>query len=174
MRPARANRASDARSFHVKRDPASAAVNVARVPFMFDLDLGVPVDAERGQAIEHAVADAGAWPVRFTPGREERRWFGIRKAFPTVLEILTEDGRGHVLVRPDHWDEEAWELRADAVPRLASLVAIIAEHAPAEFEFRATWAGSPIERTTHLSVAELQRLVLDQRLNDHTRYRVHS
>lgn len=139
---------------------------------MFDLDLGLAVDAAFGTAVEHAVADAGAWPVRFTPEREERRWFGIRKAYPAVLEILTEDGRGHILVDPDRWDEEAWQLRSDAVPRLARLLGILADHSPDGFEFRATWAGSPIERTEDVTVGDLQQLVLDQQLNDHTRYRV--
>lgn len=140
---------------------------------MFDLDLGAEVDPAVGQAIEHEVADAGAWPVRFSPGREERRWFGIRKAYPTVLEILTADGQGHVLIDPNHWDEEAWQLRPDAAPRLARLIAILAEHASA-FDFRATWAGSPIERTVEVAPEDLQTLILEQRLNDHTRYRVQS
>jgi hypothetical protein len=139
---------------------------------MFDLDLGDALDPAVGAAIEHAVADAGAWPVRFSPLREERRWFGVRKAYPAVLEILTADGQGHVLVDPDHWDEDAWQLRPDAAPRLASLIAILADHAPTGFEFRATWAGSPIERSTDVTVSELQHLILEHRLNDHTRYRV--
>lgn len=139
---------------------------------MFDLDLGDDLDRSTGVAIEQAVADAGAWPVRFTPGRVERRWFGVRKAYPTVLEILTADGQGHVLVDPDHWDEDAWQLRPDAAPRLASLIAILAEYQPAGFEFRATWAGSPIERTVEVSPAELKAIIAAQQLNDHTRYRV--
>jgi hypothetical protein len=138
---------------------------------MFDLDLGL-VDLARGRAIEHAVADAGAWPVRFSEGWEERRWFGIRKAYPPVLDILTADGQGHVLADPDHWDEHAWQLRSDAAPRVATLLDILARHSPAGFTFRATWAGSPIEHTIDLTVEDLCAVVLDQRLNDHTRYRV--
>jgi hypothetical protein len=141
------------------------------MPFMFDLDLP-GLDADLGRAIEHAVADAGAWPVRFEPDREERRWFGVRKAYPTVLEILAADGRGHILIDADHWDEHAWQLRPDAIPRLAALVAILADHAPAGFTFRSTWAGSPIERTMSLTPAELIALIQGGRLNDHTRYRV--
>lgn len=139
---------------------------------MFDLDLGRQVDEAEGHAIEHAVADAGAWPVRFTAAREERRWFGLRKAYPAVLEIQVRDGQGHVLVDPDHWDEDAWRLRPDAAPRVARLIAILGDHVPAGFVFRATWAGSPIERTEEVSVEELQQRIVGQRLNDHTRYRV--
>jgi len=141
------------------------------MPFMFDLEL-VDVDEAAGIAVEHAVADAGAWPVRFTPGREERRWFGIRKAYPTVLEILTEDGTGHVLVNPDHWDEDAWQFRPDAIPRLVGLIEILSRHAPAGFTFRATWAGSPIEQSIELPAAALMSLFADGLVNDHTRYRV--
>jgi hypothetical protein len=138
---------------------------------MFDLELP-GLDEAMAHAIEHAVADAGAWPVRFTPGREERRWFGIRKAYPTVLEILTADGQGHVLVDPDHWDEYAWLFRADAIPRLVELVDILAGHAPSGLTFRATWAGSPIEHTLELAVADLISLLADGAVNDHTSYRV--
>lgn len=141
------------------------------MPFMFDLELA-RLDEATGHAIEHAVADAGAWPVRFVPGREERRWFGVRKAYPTVLEILTADGTGHVLIDPDHWDEVAWQFRLDAVPRLVRLVEILADHAPDGFTFRATWAGSPIEHTVEVRPRELIVLISDQRLNDHTCYRV--
>lgn len=139
---------------------------------MFDLDLGRPVKETEGRAIEHAVADAGAWPVRFTPGREERRWFGLRKAYPAVLEIQVRDGQGHVLVDPDHWDEEAWQLRPDAAPRLARLIAILADHVADGFIFRATWAGSPIEHSEDVTVEELQQRIVEHRLSDHTRYRV--
>ncbi len=139
------------------------------MPFMFDLELPA-LTTDIGVAIEHAVADAGAWPVRFTPGREERRWFGIRKAYPTVLEVLTADGQGHVLQRPDHWDEVSWKLRPDALPRLVALIDILARISPAGFTFRATWAGSPIERTIELPATKLATLVSAQQLNDHTRY----
>jgi len=138
---------------------------------MFDLELP-GLDQVVGHAIEHAVADSGAWPVRFTPGREERRWFGVRKAYPTVLEILTADGQGHVLVNPDHWDEDAWQFRPDAIARLIRLVETLAGHAPSGFTFRATWAGSPIEQSVDLSPADLVRLIADEAVNDHTRYRV--
>lgn len=141
------------------------------MPFMFDLDLP-GLTPPLGVAIEQAVADAGAWPVRFTPGREEQRWFGIKKAYPTVLEILTADGQGHVLVDPDHWDETAWRFRLDAIPRLSSLIDVLAAHAPDGFTFRATWAGSPIEQTVSITPGELTELISDERVNDHTRYRV--
>lgn len=138
---------------------------------MFDLDLP-DLDANLGAAIEQAVADAGAWPVRFSHEREERRWFGIRKAYPRVLEILTADGTGHVLVDPTHWNEDAWELRPDAIPRLARLVEILAAQSPHGFEFRATWAGSPIERTIDIHPMDLVDVINAGQLNDHTRYRV--
>ena len=138
---------------------------------MFDLELP-GLTATLGQDLEHAVADAGAWPVRFTPGREERRWFGLRKSYPTVLEILTADGQGHVLIDPDTWDEHAWRFRPDAIERLARLVTILAEHVPDGFTFRATWAGSPIERTEHLSPDELVARIEREQVNDHTRYAV--
>lgn len=138
---------------------------------MFDLELP-GLTPELGTTIEQAVADAGAWPVRYSEGREERRWFGVRKAYPTVLDILTADGQGHVLVDPDHWDEERWTFRADATPRLARLIEILAAHAPSGFEFRATWAGSPIEQTIRLHPMALVELVRAGQLNDHTRYRV--
>ena len=138
---------------------------------MFDLELP-GVDDVLGESIEQAVADAGAWPARFVPGREERRWFGVRKAYPSVLEIHTTDGQGHVLLDPDHWDEDRWVFRPDAIPRLARLIEILAAHAPEGFTFRATWAGSPIQRTVELHPMELVDLVAAEQLNDHTRYRV--
>ncbi|MBO9531511.1 MAG: hypothetical protein J7513_00860 [Solirubrobacteraceae bacterium] len=143
------------------------------MPFMFDLDFP-KLTPELGVAIEQAVADAGAWPVRFTPGREERRWFGIRKHYPAVLEISTQDGRGHVLLDPDHWDETSWELRPDATERVATLIVILAEHAPLGFLFRATWAGSPVEHQHAMSAVELAALVRGGELNDHTSYLVES
>lgn len=136
---------------------------------MFDLELP-ELTPQLSRAIEHAVADAGAWPVRFTPGREERRWYGVRKSFPDVLEVLTSDARGHVLMDPEHWDEHAWEFRPDAVERIARLIEVLGDHAPGPFVFRATWAGSPIERRARLSVEALADLVRSGELNDHTAY----
>ncbi|MFT4034045.1 MAG: hypothetical protein QM679_00555 [Patulibacter sp.] len=136
---------------------------------MFDLELP-GLTALSGVLVEQAVADAGAWPVRFSPSREERRWFGIRKAYPAVLEILTADGQGHILCNPDRWDEHRWQLRPDAAPRLARLIELLAHYTERDFTFRATWAGSPIEQTVRLPVTELAALVRANRLNDHTRY----
>lgn len=138
---------------------------------MFDLEIP-GLDRALGEAIEQAVADDAAWPVRFVSGREERRWFGVRKAYPAVLEILNADGQGHVLVDADHWDEDRWIFRPDAVTRLARLVEILAANAPAGFTFRATWAGSPIEQTVELHPMQLVELITAEQLNDHTRYRV--
>jgi hypothetical protein len=166
--------------FHVKRPaatrrpggrPSAPADYCGAVAFMFDLELDVP-PTDAGQAIEWAVADAGAWPVRFEPGREEQRWYGVKKAYPAVLEILTEDGQGHILSDPAEWDEDAWPLRPDAEPRLAETIRILGRHFPAGFVFRATWAGSPILRDEYLSADSLADLALTGRLNDHTRYRV--
>ncbi|MEH3054354.1 MAG: hypothetical protein PGN13_10170 [Patulibacter minatonensis] len=139
------------------------------MPFMFDLELPGLTPAG-GRALEQAVADAGAWPVRFEPGREEQRWFGIRKAYPSVLEILTEDGRGHILVDPSDWNEDAWVFRPDAVPRLARLVELLADHAPEGYVFRATWSGSPIDRSEELAAVDLAERVRSEAVNDHTRY----
>lgn len=143
------------------------------VPFMFDLDLP-DLTPERGQQIEHAIADSGAWPARYQSEREERRWFGITKAYPHVLELLTEDGRGHILLEPDTWDEERWVLRPDARPRLVATIEIVAAAHPSPFAFRATWSGSPIERDEELTARELAALIATDQLHDHTRYRVWS
>lgn len=138
---------------------------------MFDLELP-ELTPQIGERVMHAVADAGAWPATYVKGREERRWFGLTKGYPTVLELPTEDGRGHVLLTPDEWNEERWELRPDARPRLARTIEILAAEHPAGFVFRATWSGSPIEQDQRLSASELVELILADRLNDHTRYRV--
>lgn len=140
---------------------------------MFDLDLP-DLTPERAERMLHAIADAAAWPARYQPEREERRWFGVTKAYPHVLELLTEDGTGHVLLEPTVWDETSWRLRPDARPRLAATVRILAAQHPAPFTFRATWSGSPIERDEELTAGELARLVAGDQLNDHTRYRVWS
>lgn len=138
---------------------------------MFDLELP-ELTPQVGERVMHAVADAGAWPAHYVRGREERRWFGLTKAYPTVLELPTADGRGHVLVDPATWDEERWRLRPDARARLANTLRILATEHPAPFVFRATWSGSPIEQDQHVTSDELVDLILGDQLNDHTRYRV--
>lgn len=140
---------------------------------MFDVELP-DLSPEQGDRIVARIAEAGGWPAHYVPRREERRWFGVIKAYPHVLELATEDDRGHVLIAPDVWDEERWRLRPDAHERLATTLAILAEEHPAPFTFRATWSGSPIERDEELTASELATLIRADQLNDHTRYRVWS
>jgi hypothetical protein len=138
---------------------------------MFDLVLPKLTPALGEQAMQ-AVADRASWPVHYLPAREERRWFRVVKAYPHVLELATEDPSGHVLVDPETWDEDRWRLRSDARPRLTATLRVLAELHPEPFDFRATWAGSPIEQDEELTVDELARLISADALHDHTRYRV--
>ncbi|MDQ8043388.1 MAG: hypothetical protein REI11_02210 [Patulibacter sp.] len=139
--------------------------------FMFDLELGQLSDA-RGAAITDAVREANGWPVEFVAGRVEKRWFGVEKFYPPVLEILTEDDAGPILLPTATRDADAIALRPDAVAPLAVTVGVIADHSPEGFVFRATWSGSPILQDEHLRIPDLVRRIRASGLNEFTRYRV--
>lgn len=139
--------------------------------FMFDLEVDGLTDA-RGQAVAEACADAGAWPVSFVPGRVERRWFGIEKSYPPVIEIVTQDGTGSILAVTAERDAATIDFRHDAVPRLAATVRIIDEHFPEGFVFRATHSGSPIRVDEEPSLDELVATIQAGHLSEFTRYRV--
>lgn len=138
--------------------------------FMFDLQVENLTDAV-GQSVIDAVTAAGAWPVAFVPGRVERRWFGIEKSYPTVLEIQSGDVRGSVLATEIR-DADTVDLRLDARHRLGQTLAIIADHFPSGFVFIATHSGSPIQRNETPTPEELVTLAEESRFNEFTRYRV--
>jgi hypothetical protein len=138
---------------------------------MFDLEFD-GLTNELGLALAHACADRGAWPVAFSEGRVEKRWFGIEKAYPPVLDIQAADGTGSILAVTAERDADTIDLRHDAIPRLVDTVRILGEHLPEGFVFRATHSGSPIQRDATVSVEGLATLIADGHLNEFTRYLV--
>lgn len=141
--------------------------------FLFELEVrGADQDGLR--AIAQACTGPRYWPVEFVPGREERRWFGIRKAYPPAL-VLPERAAGRsVLAAHAEPDAEAVPFAPDAAPLLAATVARIASYATGGMDFRAAWVGSPIERTELVTLAQLQGLITGPGTNEFTRYRVRS
>lgn len=139
--------------------------------FMFDLEVENLTDA-RGRAVTADCAAGEAWPVAMVPGRVEKRWFGIEKAYPTVLEILPEDEVGSVLAASAERDAETVALRSDAPERLAHTLRIVDRHFPEGFGFIATYSGSPIQTERSLTIDDLAALVERSALNEFTRYRV--
>lgn len=138
---------------------------------MFDLEFEGLTD-ELGLALAHACADRGAWPVTFSEGRVEKRWFGIEKAYPPVLDIEAHDGTGPILAVTAERDAATIDLRHDAIPRLIDTVRILGEHLPDGFVFRATHSGSPIRLDETVSVDGLATIIAEGQLNEFTRYLV--
>lgn len=135
---------------------------------MFDVE--VPgLTSVRGQAAAEECADRNAWPVAFVPGREEKRIFGIKKAFPAVLELATDSG-GSPLAADVQRDADHIAMSPDAAVRIATSVQIISDHFPDGFSFRATWAGSPVQRDETLSIDDLVERIREAQLNEFTRY----
>lgn len=139
--------------------------------FMFDLELDGLTD-EVGHAVAADCDTADAWPVAFVPGRVERRWFGIEKAYPTVLEIQATDHDGSILDPAAERDADVVVFRPGAGSRLAETLRIVARHFPGGFGFIATHSGSPIQKERSMTVDEVAGLAADSRLNEFTRYRV--
>ena len=150
---------------------------VAQLPpmrFLFDLELP-GADEDDLMAIAAACSTRRHWPIRFTPAREERRWFGLRKAYPAVLELPEVDLRAvpaSVLAQDAAPDAALVPFAPAHRERLATTLATIGQHAPAGFWIRASWVGSPIERDEHVTLAELCDHVRGGGLNEFTRYRV--
>ncbi len=138
---------------------------------MFDLEVE-DLTAERGRAVDHECAARGAWPVTFAPGRVEKRWFGIEKAYPPVLDIDPRDDTGSILAVTAERDADTIDLRHDAIPRLIESIRVIADAFPEGFVFRATHSGTPIRINETPTVDELISLIQDGHLNEFTRYRV--
>src|SRR5690349_16342521 len=99
--------------------------------FMFDLELPSLTD-ERAEAAAHECADRNAWPLRFVPGRVEKRWFGIEKAYPSVLELPVDSG-GPALAPEAERDADALAFRPEAAHRIAATIDVIADHFPDGF-----------------------------------------
>lgn len=127
---------------------------------------------EQGVAIATACATAGAWPVTYTPVRVERRSFRRLKEVPDELWFPTASGGLSILAPGAHWDAETIALEPPLLPALEHGLQIVAEHCPDGFDFRATWSGSPIERTLAVDLSALLELVRASQLNEFTRYRV--
>lgn len=138
--------------------------------FMFDLELP-SLTPERAEAAAQECADRNAWPLQFVPGRVEKRWFGVEKAYPTVVELPTESG-GPALALEAERDAPALVMRDEAAARIATTVEIIGDHFPDGFTFRATYAGSPVRHDETLSADALAQLVRSSELNEFTRYTV--
>ncbi len=137
---------------------------------MFDVEVEGLTNA-RGQAAAEECADRNAWPITFIPGREEKRWFGIKKSYPAVLELATDSG-GSPLAPNVERDADHIAMYAGAADRIATTVRVISDHFPEGFVFRATWAGSPIQHDETLSINELAEKIRDCELNEFTRYTV--
>ncbi|MBJ7471648.1 MAG: hypothetical protein JHD16_10120 [Solirubrobacteraceae bacterium] len=138
--------------------------------FMFDLELP-SLTRERGEAAAHECADRNAWPLHFVAGRVERRWFGIEKAYPSVVDLPVDAG-GPALAPTAERDALTLELRPEAAHRLASTIQILATHFPEGFVFRATFSGSPVRDDHALSAPDLADLIRSNGLNEFTRYTV--
>lgn len=139
--------------------------------FMFDLEVEGLTDPT-GRALEAACREAGAWPIIFAPGRVERRWFGIEKAYPPVLDIAVEDPSGPIVLPDAPREAERIVMRASALPALARTIGLVAEHFPGPLTFRATWSGSPIRTDVDLSLDDLLVRIERSFLNEAERYRV--
>lgn len=139
--------------------------------FMFDLEFDGLTD-ELGRDIAVECVRRGAWPVTFRAGRVEKRWFGIEKAYPPVLEIEAGDETGPILAVTAERDADTIDLRHDAIPRLVDTVRILADHLPDGFVFRATHSGSPIQIDEEPTVQDLVELIERGQLNEFTRYTV--
>lgn len=139
--------------------------------FMFDLELGGLTD-ERGRAVADECRSRGTWPAAFVPGRVEKRWFGVEKSYPPVLELPDHDEAGPAIAADAARDAHAINFRPDAAEAVAATVEIVADHFPEGLVFRATWAGSPIEHDEIVSIDELTAIVRASRLNEFTRYTV--
>ena len=138
--------------------------------FMFDLELPGLTEA-RAEAVAQECADRNAWPIEFVPGREEKRWYGVRKSFPDVIEIPTESGKP-ALSDDAERDAEALAMRPEAAARIATTLEIIGDHFPDGFVFRATYSGSPVQYDEDVSVEDLAARVRGCALNEFTRYTV--
>lgn len=138
---------------------------------MFDLEVEGLTD-QAGSTLEAAARRAGAWPVLFETGRVERRWFGIEKAYPPVLDIATSDAAGQIVLPDAPREADRILMRADALPHLAKTLALIAEHFPGPLTFRATWSGSPIRADVALTLDELLLRIRHCDLNESERYLV--
>ena len=138
--------------------------------FMFDLELA-SLSEERAEAAAQECADRNAWPLQFVPGRVEKRWFGVEKAYPTVIELPTESG-GPVLALEAERDADALVMREEAAARIATTVEIISDHFPDGFTFRATYSGSPVRHDETLSAEDLADRIRASELNEFTRYPV--
>lgn len=137
---------------------------------MFDVE--VPgLTSARGEAAAEEVADRNAWPIAFIPGREEKRIFGIRKAYPSVLELASDSG-GSPLAPNVQRDAKHIAMYASAADRIATTVRVISDHFPEGFTFRATWAGSPVRHDETLSIDDLVQIIQNSALNEFTRYTV--
>jgi hypothetical protein len=139
--------------------------------FMFDLELPGLTD-ERGAALSDECEAVGAWPVEFVEGRVEKRWFGIEKFYPPVIELATSDADGSILAPTAARDAASIDMRAAALPRLALTTKLIADHFPEGYVFRATWSGAPIQIDEHVTPNQLAELIHASALNEFTRYRV--
>lgn len=137
---------------------------------MFDIE--VPgLTSVRGEAAAEEVADRNAWPIAFIPGREEKRIFGIKKSYPSVLELATDSG-GSPLAPNVQRDADHIAMYAGAAERIGTTVRVISDHFPEGFTFRATWAGSPVRHDETLSIDDLVERIRDSHLNEFTRYTV--
>jgi hypothetical protein len=139
--------------------------------FMFDLEVEGLTD-HRGRALADECLAVGAWPVSFVEGRVEKRWFGIEKFFPPVIEVATSDDDGTILAPNASRDAAAIAMRVDALPRLALTTKLISDHFPTGYIFRATWSGAPIQVDEHVTPDQLAQLIGASALNEFTRYRV--
>lgn len=139
--------------------------------FLFELEIR-GVDESGLRTLAHACSGPECWPVVFIPGREEKRWFGVRKAYPPVLELPVEADGASVLAAAARPDADAVPYSPAGAPRLAATVERIARQASEGIDFRGAWVGSPIERTEHVTLAELQALITGAGTNEFTRYRV--
>lgn len=138
--------------------------------FMFDLELP-SFTTEGAEAAAHEAADRNAWPLQLVPGRVEKRWFGIEKAYPTVVELPTESG-GPALALEAERDADTLVMREDAAARIATTIEILGDHFPEGFTFRATYSGSPVRHDETLAATDLAALIRASGLNEFTRYTV--
>ena len=130
------------------------------------------VTAEQGEAIEAAIREREAWPVRYVPAHLERRWLLKRRAIRSSL-VMPDIVDGRYLVSDQAmWDQPFWDLQPEFRPRLATTFRILGEFLPQGFRFRATWVGDEVRETISLSADELAERAAASAINEYTLYLV--
>ncbi|MFC1524466.1 hypothetical protein ACFL6N_06710 [Thermodesulfobacteriota bacterium] len=98
-------------------------------------------------------------------GRAARYLFIASEAGNCACDLLTDNA---------DWNAETWDIIPSNLPHISSVVSNIHQHLPEGFLFEALWAGDKPIVKKEVTIAELARLIQNNKIETKTTYQVTS